>query len=511
MRLHTDRKEAQMVTDKQVRMLKMLINKENTKAIAAAKAGMDEKTARKYIRSERLPSQMKVEHTWRTRYDKFEHVWEELEGCLKNNSGLEAKTLFDYLQRTYPGKFADGQLRTLQRSVKKWRVLKGPGKEIYFPQKHYAGVLSESDFTNMDFLGVTLQRNPFRHLLYHFVLTYSNWETGTICFSENFESIIAGLQNALWELGGVTKRHRTDKMSAAVHKECNVDEFTDRYKALLNYYGLQGESIGTGKANENGDVEVSHRWFKTAVDQALMLRGSRDFESRAEYEKFIKEIFRQRNKNRQKKFKEELKELRRLPEIRLDDCKKIKNVTVSNSSTINVARKIYSVNSRLKGEKVNVRLFAEKLELWYGQKKVESIPRLRGKKQEHIQYRHIIGWLVRKPGAFENYKYKDDLFPTTRFRMAYDYLKEKKPARANKEYLKILHLASKETESGVDDALVKLCNDRKMISVEAVEEILKSKEVAPIKTDIYIAETRLSNYDQLIKGWACESAYGGEL
>jgi len=493
-------RRAQMVTDKQVRILKMLVNKEKTKETAALKAGMDEKTARKYLKLERLPSQVKRAHTWRTREDKFKEVWKELEDYLNANPGLEAKTLFDYIQGKCPGRFTFGQLRTLQRKVKRWRALEGPEKEIYFAQKHYAGGLSESDFTNMNNLSVTIQGERFDHLIYHFALTYSNWETGTICFSESFESLSEGLQNALWELGGVTERHRTDKLSAAVHKECNPDEFTGRYRALLNHYGMKGESIRTGKPNENGDVEVSHRWFKTAIDQALMLRDSRDFESRDKYKAFIKKIFNQRNTNRVPRFEEELKKLRGLPERRLDDSKKIQ-MTVRSSSTINVGHKIYSVNSRLKGEKVNVKLYAERVEVWYGQKKVESMPRIRGKKSHRVEYRHIIKWLMRKPGAFENYRYKDDLFPTTRFRMAYDYLKELNPAGANKEYLKILYLAATETEVGVDEALMKLFDEGKIISAEVIEGILKSKaESAPWREakDVYVAKTNLAGYDELI-------------
>jgi len=145
------------------------------------------------------------------------------------NPGLEAKSLFEHFQQEYPGLFSDGQLRTFQRKVKCWGVLEGPGKEVFFPQEHYPVDVSKSDFTCMNSLGVTIQGARFDHLIYHFVLTYSNWEAGTICFSETFESLSEGLQNALWELGGVPGRHRADRLSAAVHKECNPEEFTARY------------------------------------------------------------------------------------------------------------------------------------------------------------------------------------------------------------------------------------------------------------------------------------------
>jgi len=116
-----------VVTDQQVRLLMKLSKTEKTLSLAAAKAGMEEKTARKYRQLGRLPSEVKVGHTWRTREDPFAKVWDEVEEKLGNNRGLQAKTLFEDLQRRYQGRFADGQLRTLQRRVKVWRALEGPG------------------------------------------------------------------------------------------------------------------------------------------------------------------------------------------------------------------------------------------------------------------------------------------------------------------------------------------------------------------------------------------------
>ena len=84
---------------------------------------------------------------------------------------------------------------------------------------------------------------------------------------------------------------------------------------------------------------------------------------------------------------------------------------------------MYSVSSRLIGERVEVRLYAEQVEVWYAQKVVDRMPRLRGRGQHRINYRHVIDWLVRKPGAFAAYRYRDDLFPTTTFRIAYDVLR----------------------------------------------------------------------------------------
>ncbi len=475
----------------------MLINNEKTLAMAASKAGMDAKTARKYIKLGQLPSQVKQEHTWQTRTDPFESVWGEVLSFLQENSGLEARSLFDYLRRQYPGRFKDGQLRTLQRKVKIWRALEGPGKEVYFPQLYYPGVLSCSDFTHMDDLGVTINRVPFNHMMFHFVLAYSNWETGTLCFSENFESLSEGLQNAYWQIGKVAQKHRTDNLTAAVYSDLSKKEFNARYQALLNHYGVEGVTINAGRAHENGDVEQSHHRFKRALEQALMLRGSRDFSSIRQYKEFIAKIFNQLNSARKEHFLEELKHMKSLPKERLEDFKKL-TLRVRPSSTISVNRKVYSVHSRLIGEQVGVRLYSESLQVWYAQRMIETIPRLRGDKPHHIQYRHVIGWLVRKPGAFENYRYRDDLFPTTWFRMAYDWLREKNPARASKEYLQILYLAATENETQVNLALQVLFDREETISSDAVKAILDSQKIEWSVHDVCVKDVDLSTYDELL-------------
>jgi len=465
---------------------------------AAAKVDMDEKTARKYRRSDKLPSELRVDHVWRTRDDPFVDVWEEVKGNLRVNPGLEAKTLFEDLQRRYHGQFADGQLRTLQRRIRAWRALEGPPKEVFFPQVHRPGELCQSDFTSMGALGITIQGQSFEHLIYHFVLTYSNWETGAICFSESFETLSEGLQNALWDLGGAPEKHRTDRLTAAVQKPDNPEIFTQRYRALLGHYGLQGQRIQANSPNENGDVEQRHYRFKEALDQSLMLRGSRDFSDRQEYALFLRKLFAQLNSGRKDRFREELGLLKPLPAKRLDSCKRL-HVRVGQSSTIQVYRNAYSVDSRLIEERVEVRLYVEHLEVWYAQQRVETIPRLRGKGKHRIQYRHIIDWLVRKPGAFENYRYREELFPTHRFRMAYDWLKQQRPSRASREYLEILHLAAKENETAVDDALQKLIDQDQPITAQAVKRISGSEEtrIRPA-AQIVVEEVDLGAYDALL-------------
>ena len=290
-----------MVTDRQAKRLWRALSSGKSLAQSADKADMDEKTARKYRRLGRLPSEVAPERTWRTREDPFAEVWPEVHEQLQEAPGLEAKTLFAWLQTKYPAKFDDSQLRSFQRGVKRWRATAGPAKEVFFSQVHHPGRLCASDFTHMNSLAVTIGGQPFDHLVYHFVLTYSNWESITICFSESFESLSEGIQNAVWELGGVPERHRTDRMSLAVNNGSNEKEFTERYTGLLGYYGMEMEKIQPEEPNENGDVEQSHRRFKEAVEQALLLRGSRDFESREAYGRFLQELVAARNAGRRKR------------------------------------------------------------------------------------------------------------------------------------------------------------------------------------------------------------------
>jgi hypothetical protein len=374
---------------------------------------------------------------------------------------------------------------------------------IRFACSHRAGELCESDFTHLTELGITIANQPFPHMLYHFVLTYSNWETGTICPSESFASLSEGLQNALWELGGVPLLHRTDRMTAAVNNLTEEADFQKNYQALLRHYGLEGRKIQTGRPNENGDVEQRHYRLRRALEQALLLRGSRDFATVEEYRAFLGKLFEQLNSGRKPRLAEEMDQLRPLPDRRLGNGKR-ERVRVNSGSLIVVGRNSYSVNSRLIGEIVEARVFADHLEVWYGGQKVDQLPRLHGRTKYRVDYRHIIDWLVRKPGAFANYRYREHLFPTSRFRMAYDLLKEVMPSRCDRRYLQILEIAAKEGEARVEDALRLLLasesGKQTIADKEAFEEFLKRCEQAPEITDVLIPEVSLTSFDQLLSG-----------
>ena len=501
-----------MTRDEQVRELFSLLSSGVSLSLASLKTGMDEKTARRYRRAGRMPSELSEDHHWRTRVDPFSAVWEVVERKLAENPGLQAKVLFGWLQGEYPGQFQNGQLRTFQRGIRRWRATAGPEKEVFFSQVHEPGRLCASDFSHMTSLEVTIGGLQFDHMVYHFVLTYSNWEWVNVCFSESFESLSEGIQGALWALGGVPSRHRTDRLSAAVNNLTETREFTVRYGSLMDHYGLEKERIQARQANENGDVESSHRHFKDAVDQALMLRGNRNFESRVAYTTFLDDLLRQRNLGRETRKQSELALLRPLPVRRFESWRRV-SVRVGVGSTLKVERNTYSVPSRLIGEMVEVRLCVEDLEVWYGGTLIERLPRLRGRGQQRINYRHVIGWLVRKPGAFERYRYREDLFPTTRFRMAYDALQAHMPLRAVREYLVIVELASLDGEEVVDNALRLLLDGTGKLTAKAVEHVVRSKAVVPDVTEVEVSTVDLLCFDDLLEekeAWS-DSSQGSEI
>ena len=172
---------------------------------------------------------------------------------------------------------------------------------------------------------------------------------------------------------------------------------------------------------------------------------------------------------------------------------------MDSGSLIHVERNSYSVNSRLIGARVEARSYLDHVEVWYGQRKVEDLPRLRGRGKHRIDYRHIIEWLIRKPGAFENYRYQEDLFPTSRFRMAYDALKETTPSRSSKEYLKILSLAAVAGEVQVDEALRELLEEKAetVMTVESISAVLTRLDTIPPVTMVQVAPVDLASFDQL--------------
>lgn len=487
-----------MTQDQQVWRLMSLIKNGVPLSTAAAKAGMSEPTARKYRRAAKMPSELKKEHNWRTRPDPFSEVWPEIEVLLERDAGLQAKTILEDLQRRYPDRFPRGQLRTLQRRFRDWRAFHGPDQEVFFPQVYSPGEQAQSDFTSMNVLDITIAGAAFKHLLYHFVLPFSNWEHVTIGYSESFESLSEGLQEALWSLGGVPAVHRTDNLSAATHEliQTRGRGFTARYLELLGHYGMKPSKNQPGQAHENGDVEQSHFRFRNAVDQRLRLRGSRDFATVEEYREFLRAIAKERNAARQENLDQELERLRPLPTRRLDAFRE-QDVTVARSSVVRILHNAYSVPSRLIGHRLKARIYADVIELSYRGQVVERLERVRGTDNSRIDYRHLVNSLVRKPGAFRRLVYREAMFPSLLFRKAYDTLVERSSQWADLEYLRILHLAATTWESRVEAALAKLLDEGQVPEYERVLSLVdRGEEIA--WPQIQIQPPDLTVYDQLI-------------
>jgi hypothetical protein len=467
-------------------------------SVSAKRAGMSENTARKYRRQG--GSTTKEPRSYRTRRDPFEAVWPEIKKLLEESPGLEALSVFEVLRSRGDVTFSDGQLRTLQRRIRRWRASRGPEKEVMFPQEHIAGEAGQSDFTTMNELGVTIDGAPFDHLLYHFVLPYSNWETARICFSETFESLVSGLQGALEELGRKPTKHRTDNLSAATHELRDGGRtFTERYTSVLRHYDMKGDRNTPGRGHENGDVEQAHHRLKRAVEQALLLRASRDFPDRASYEEFLAKVIDGRNRARRDRLNEELRVMGELPSVRLAEYR-VERVHVGPFSTIRAGKNTYSVPSRLIGEEVDVRLYSESVEVIYAGETVCRMERLRGASNARIDYRHVVFSLVRKPGAFRRYRFREALFPSVVFRRAYDALDEKLGEKADAEYVRILHLCATTSESRVEEALSKLLSRGELTEYTAVRDA--ARDDALEVPSCQIREVDLSAYDLCLEGEA---------
>lgn len=468
---------------------------------AAQRSGMDRKTARKYARLGKLPSELKAPRHWRTRVDPITpEDWAFVESQLCSSPCLEAKTLFEMLQEHQPGAYGDGQLRTLQRRIKEWRATRGPDKEVFFAQAHRPGEAAQTDFTHGTELGVTIGGVAFVHLLCHFVLPYSNWEWVTVCFSESLLALRRGVQAALFRLGKHPVWHQTDNSTAATHSvPGGKRKFNVEYESMVTHFGMKPRTIAVGEKEQNGDVEASHRALKRRIEQRLLVRGYSDFESVETYEQWLADDPVERgNRGRRERLSHELEAMmvvraERLPEFREQD------VTVTSWSTIRVDKNAYSVPSRLRDERVRVRIYERTLEVYYAQKRQLVIERLVGRNGHRINYRHVIWSLVQKPGAFARYRYREDLFPSVIFRRAYDAITQDE-STVSKDlcYLRILHLAAATSEADVEAALTIMLDAREMPEVEAIKALTGTTSTVPSTPAMSALEVDLGAYDALL-------------
>jgi hypothetical protein len=473
--------------------------------VAALRAGMDRKTARKYRRNGKLPSELVQPRDWRTREDPFLEQWPEVESMLTAAPALEAKTVFDVLTEKYPGRYEPGQLRTLQRRVKCWRAERGPEKDVVLAQLHRPGEAAQTDFTWVTELAVTIAGEAFVHMLCVFVLPYSNWRWATVCLSESIASIRHGVQRALFQLGRVPEWHQTDNSTAATHRIANgmtveagsKRPFNNEYLAIMRHFGMKPRTTEVGAKEQNGDVEAANGALKRAIEQVLLLRGSRDFTSREAWQAFVDGILQKVNRSRGQRFVEEMAAMRELSVTRLPEFFE-EDIRVSDWSTVRVKHCSYSVPSRLIGEWVRVRLYEDRIVVRYAGKTELECERLLGRNLKRIDYRHVIWSLVRKPGGFARYVYREEMFPSVVFRRAYDAIQTPHHGvKGDLEYLRVLHLAASTLVTDVETTLALLLAEGKAITVDAVKAIVTTTAVevptlAPQPVDLAAYDSLLS-------------------
>lgn len=353
------------ITDQQVRKYKAM-RRTATQEIAAARMGISVRSARRIENAETLPSQRGARN-WRTRADPLAAVWEtELVPLLEAEPGLQGRTLLEELQRRHDERFGDGILRTLQRRVRAWRAEHGNEKEIYFAQANPPGRLALSDFTVCDSLGITVAGEAFPHRLYQFALAYSGWRHAEVVRGgESFAALAQGMQNALWALGGVPEEHRTDSLSAAFNNLAEQEELTRRYTDLCKHYGLRASRNNLGESHENGAIESRQGSLKNAIDQALLLRGHRNFDEPTDYRRFIADVVARLNRRISAKAMEERTALKALPVRRTSEYEETE-ARVTKYGTVSVKRILYSVPSRLIGHRLKFRIYPERIEAWLG-------------------------------------------------------------------------------------------------------------------------------------------------
>jgi len=475
-----------------------------TQAAAAAASSMSLRTAREWD-SGPMPTTTKQPRDWRTRPDPFAAVWHtDVEPLLRSDlkGVLEAKVVLEVLRQRYPEQFQPGQARTLQRRFRDWRARHGVEPEVFFQQVAVPGREAAIDFTHGTDLGVTVAGEVLPHLLFEFVLSYSHWTWVAVAFGETFEALVAGVQGALWALGGAPAVLRSDNLSAATHelKASSGRDLTPRFRAVLEHYGMQSSRITPGQAHENGVAEQAHRRLKALVAQALLVRGHADFDDLVGYEAFVQEVVAYwRNRPAAAHLAEERAALRALPSAAIPSYT-IYYAVVRRWSTIRVAHRTYSVPAQLMGHTVEARVYPNVVEVRYRDHLVQTMPRLRGEDEHRIDYRHVIGWLVRKPGAFARYRYREDLYPSVTFRRAYDALVRTHGERADVEYLRILHLAMTAGEARVVEVLAAVL-DR----VDGFDYVTVQTQVAPpvlTVAVIHIPTPDLMVYDALRAGAA---------
>jgi hypothetical protein len=436
-------------------------------------------------------------------------IWPQAVVMLEEAPDLEAKALFEYLWERSPWAVQEKHLRTFQRRVKLWRLQYGPDKEVFFPQDWEAGRAMQLVRTPGSELAITIAGQPYEYQLWHSVLPHSYCEWATRCLSESLLSLRQGLQESLHRLGKAPGELRMDHSSAATHRVGGGGagrEFNEQFVSLCKHYGLVPRTIGINCPNENGDVESSNGHLKRRLRQHLLLRGSRDFVNLAEYEQFLGQVMSRRNERRQERLNEELAVMKPLTVEPLGSYQEFR-VKVSRGSLIRVQKNVYSVPTSLIGRIVAVRVYEWHLEIYFRQYLVEQVARVVGQNRQQLNYRHLIDSLLRKPGGFRDYRYREALFPTLVFRQAWEALNRwHSPRKADLIYLRLLRLAARTLESEVEAALSLLLAGQQPWDETDVEQLMPGQSPPLPVPQLALSLVNLAQYDALLREMAHVSA-----
>lgn len=474
--------------------------------MTALKTNHSRTTVRKYTREDLPPDSRRKPRTHRTRVDPLAAVWPRMEAELERDAGLQARTLFERFLDEPGSGLRSCHLRTVQRRVHAWRRAHPTGEaEVFFPQEEVPGRRMQLDWTCASDLGVTIQGEPLAHLLCHAVLPYSNQSWIERCQSESRLSLKQGLCGALAEWGGVPGEIQTDNSSAATHRlrrDGAERGFNPRYLDVCAHFELTPRTTQIRKPNQNGDVESANGHFKTALDQALRLRGRRDFACEADYDGFLATLTRKRNLREPERWAAEKACLRPLP-ASWPPLFEETEARVTRNAVVVVSRRSYSVPSRWIGDRLRVRVGECEVVILHAGVEVARHPR--GGPQGAVDWRHVILPLARKPGAFARYTFRAWMFPGVTWRRWHERLLERlgDPARADREYLLGLRLALEEGLGRVEEALVEgLPEGSPVPTLEWIKARIGLPP--PVTPLVVLPRPDLSAYDQLLEGHAHE-------
>ena len=490
------------ISDLQVSKYKELRGRHSQEA-AAAKTGISVSSARRLESRVALPSQRPPRH-WRTRTDPLADVWDaEVVPLLEGAPALMGVTVLEELQRRHPERFGDAVLRTLQRRVRQWRAENGSEREIFFAQEHPPGRLALSDFTVADELKVSVAGAELPHRLYQFSFAHSGWRHARVVLGgESFQALNSGLQEALWMAGGAPEEHRTDSLSAAFNNLAEHEELTRRYRELCEHYAMRASRNNLGQSHENGSIESRQGSLKRSLDQALLLRGTREFAQLAAYEEFVAETVRRLNARCARTWEGERACLRPLPARRTADFEEI-DARVSKYGVFTAKSVLYSVPSRLSGHRLKVRLYSAHVEAWLGGVMVFDCERLYGSVAERhprrIDWRHMLPGLKRKPGAFARWVLRDAMFPRSEYAQVWEFISERLPERvACRLMVDLLDLADRAgVVAELASVLSALHERRELPDIDELRERFAPRQTLMPIVEVVLPSTAV--YDELLE------------